>query len=66
MGGVSAGVCGAKAHVVYDPDGDQPLYLMVTAANVNDIVAAKQMPIEPGLPVCSTSATTITAVGELA
>ena len=44
----SAGVCGAKAHVVYDPDADQPLYLMVTAANVNDIVAAKQMPIEPG------------------
>ncbi len=44
----SAGVCGAKAHVVYDPDADQPLYLMVTAANVNDIVAAKQMPIEAG------------------
>jgi hypothetical protein len=44
----SAGVCGAKAHVVYDPDADQPLYLMVTAANVNDIVAAKQMPTEPG------------------
>jgi hypothetical protein len=44
----SAGVCGAKAHVVYDPDTDQPLYLMVTAANVNDIVAAKQMPIEAG------------------
>ena len=44
----STGVCGAKAHIVYDPDADQPLYLMVTAANVNDIVAAKQMPIEPG------------------
>lgn len=44
----SDGVCGAKAHIVYDPDADQPLYLMVTAANVNDIVAAKQMPIEPG------------------
>jgi Transposase DDE domain len=44
----SAGVCGAKAHIVYDPDADQPLYLMVTAANINDIVAAKQMPIEPG------------------
>jgi hypothetical protein len=44
----SAGVCGAKAHVVYDPDADQPLYLMVTPAKVNDIVAAKQMPIEPG------------------
>lgn len=44
----STGVCGAKAHIVYDPDTDQPLYLMVTAANVNDITAAQQMPIEPG------------------
>jgi len=45
----SAGVCGAKAHIIYDPDADQPLYLMVTPANVNDIMAAKQMPIEPGV-----------------
>jgi hypothetical protein len=44
----SAGVCGAKAHIVYDPDADQPLYLMVTPANVNDITAAKRMPIEAG------------------
>ena len=44
----SAGVCGAKAHIIYDPDADQPLYLMVTPANVNDITAAKQMPIEVG------------------
>jgi len=44
----STGVCGAKAHIVYDPDADQPLYLMVTAANVNDITAAKEMPIEAG------------------
>lgn len=44
----SAGVCGAKAHIVYDPDADQPLYLMVTASNVNDITAAKEMPIERG------------------
>ena len=44
----SAGVCGAKAHIIYDPDADQPLYLMVTASNINDITAAKQMPIEPG------------------
>jgi hypothetical protein len=42
----SAGVCGAKAHIIYDPDADQPLYLVVTAANVNDITAAKTMPIE--------------------
>lgn len=44
----SAGVCGAKAHIIYDPDADQPLYLMVTASNVNDITAARTMPIEPG------------------
>jgi IS4 transposase len=44
----SAGVCGAKAHIIYDPEADQPLYLVVTAANVNDITAAKGMPIEPG------------------
>jgi hypothetical protein len=44
----STGVCGAKAHIVYDPDADQPLYLMVTPAKVNDITAAKEMPIEPG------------------
>jgi hypothetical protein len=42
----SAGVCGAKAHITYDPDADQPLYLSVTATNVNDITAAKEMPIE--------------------
>lgn len=44
----SAGICGAKAHIIYDPDADQPLYLMVTASNINDITAAKAMPIEPG------------------
>lgn len=44
----STGVCGAKLHVVYDPDADRPLYAAITAARVNDITAAKQMPIEPG------------------
>jgi IS4 transposase len=44
----STGVCGAKAHIVYDPDAEQPLYLMVTPSNVNDITAAKDMPIEAG------------------
>lgn len=44
----SKGVCGAKAHLVYDPDADRPLYLEVTPARVNDIVAARAMPIEPG------------------
>jgi hypothetical protein len=44
----SAGVCGAKVHVVYDPDADHPLYAAVTPANVNDITAAKAMPIDAG------------------
>jgi IS4 transposase len=44
----STAVCGAKAHIIYDPDADQPLYLMVTPSNINDITAAKQMPIEAG------------------
>ncbi|MBF0304373.1 MAG: IS4 family transposase [Alphaproteobacteria bacterium] len=44
----SAGVCGAKTHVIYDPDADQPIYAAVTTANVNDITAAQAMPIEAG------------------
>jgi hypothetical protein len=41
-------LCGAKAHIVYDPNADQPVYFAVTRANVNDITAAKDMPIEAG------------------
>ena len=44
----SANVFGAKLHVIYDPDADRPLYFAVTAAKVNDITAAKVMPIEAG------------------
>lgn len=44
----STGVCGAKTHVIYDADADRPIYAAVSAANVNDITVAKQMPIEPG------------------
>jgi IS4 transposase len=44
----STDVYGAKAHIVYDPHADQPVYFAVTPANVNDITAAKAMPIEPG------------------
>ena len=36
----SAGVCGAKVHVVYDPNEDRPIYAAISAA--------KAMPIEPG------------------
>jgi hypothetical protein len=44
----SSDVCGAKVHVVYDPDADQPVYAALTNARINDITAAKAMPIEPG------------------
>ena len=44
----STGVNGAKAHVIYDPDAELPVYFEVTPARVNDITPAKAMPIEPG------------------
>jgi IS4 transposase len=44
----SAQLCGAKAHVVLDPDADCPVYLGFTPARVNDITAAKDMPIDQG------------------
>ena len=44
----SAEVCGAKVHIVYDPAADLPVYSAVSTANLNDITAAKAMPIEPG------------------
>jgi len=39
---------GAKVHVIYDADADCPIYAGVSAAKVNDITVAQQMPIEPG------------------
>lgn len=45
----SADVFGAKAHIVYDPNADRPVYFAVTPANVNDVTAAKVMPIEAGV-----------------
>jgi hypothetical protein len=44
----SAKACGAKAHVIYDPDADCPLYCAITSARRNDITVAQAMPIEPG------------------
>ena len=40
--------CGAKVHVVYDAQAERPIYAAVTPARVNDITAAKAMPIVPG------------------
>ena len=55
LAGVGAGwarfstdVCGAKAHMIYDPDAGVPVYHEVSAANVNDITVAKPMPIQAG------------------
>ena len=44
----SARACGAKLHVVYDAGAERPIYAALTAARVNDITAAKAMPIEAG------------------
>lgn len=44
----SANVGGVKLHVVYDPDGDCPIYAGITPGRVNDITAAQTMPIKPG------------------
>ena len=40
--------CGAKVHVIYDAEGERPIYAAVTPANINDITAANAMPIEAG------------------
>ena len=44
----STGVCGAKLHVIYDADADCPIYAGVSRAKLNDITAAKAMPVKPG------------------
>jgi Transposase DDE domain/Domain of unknown function (DUF4372) len=44
----SAGVSGAKLHIVYNPDSTRPSFAEVTPANVNDITVAKTMPINEG------------------
>jgi hypothetical protein len=44
----SADVFGAKAHIVYDPQADRPVYFAVTPSKVNDITAAKAMPVDTG------------------
>jgi IS4 transposase len=41
-------VCGAKVHVIYDPDAQQPIHAVFSTARVNDITIAQQMPIVPG------------------
>lgn len=38
----------AKLHVAYDPAAEIPTFFAITPARVNDIVVAKEMPIEAG------------------
>ena len=42
----SDNTCAAKAHIIYDPDSQTPVYVSVTPAKTNDITAAQLMPIE--------------------
>jgi transposase len=44
----SAEQCAAKAHIVYDAVGEKPVHFVVTPARVNDICAARDMPINAG------------------
>ena len=44
----SAGVCGAKLHLVYDADAGHPVDAALTPARSNDITAAQALPITPG------------------
>lgn len=39
---------GVKLHVVYDPDAATPVHFAITPARTNDMVPAKEMPVEPG------------------
>jgi hypothetical protein len=43
-----AGSGGIKLHVVYDPGSEHPICFAVTPERINDITAAKAMPIENG------------------
>ena len=45
---LTAKFAAVKAHVMFDPDAERPLYLQVTGPNVNDITVAHEMPIEAG------------------
>jgi len=44
----SADAVGVKTHVIYDAAADCPIYAAVSTSNINDITAAKAMPIQPG------------------
>jgi len=39
---------GIKLHLVYEPESDRPVCFAVTPERINDITAARTLPIEPG------------------
>jgi hypothetical protein len=55
---------GAKAHVVYDPDADCPLYLGFTPVRVNDITAARRCRSRPVQPMFRSRILRLRLVGE--
>lgn len=46
--GTSKRGCGAKLHLVLDPDATLPVHFVVTSRRINDITPAKAMPVEAG------------------
>lgn len=54
----SSQVCGTNAHMNYHSDLCAAVYHAMSTANVNDITAVKQRPIEARRPMSSTFATT--------
>ena len=54
---------GLKLHLLYDPRHGRPVWFEVTSAKVDDVVAGRAVPLEPGAPMSSTRATPTTAGG---
>ena len=48
MGRVERPHARSEDDVIYDPEADRPVHLEITAATVNDVVAGRRQPIEPG------------------
>jgi putative transposase len=44
----SARIRGLKLHLLYDPRQPRPVWFAVTSAKVEDVVAARAVPLEPG------------------
>lgn len=49
----SQGVCGAKLHVVYDPDADRPIFAAITPARVNSLPTGLMGWMAPSRHLCA-------------